>query len=97
MWRLSDDTGVGDTLQLTRRVKAGSRTGGAVLAAFPERRATPDSRSDLACRNHRASRLSPWPYRRWRKFLLPGESVTTAGVNVKDGKVLVNLGPRQKA
>ena len=94
---LSDDAGVGDTLQLTRRVKAGSRTEAPSLPPFlsVERRLI----LDLIWRVETTVRRdSPLGVPALAQIpLLPGESVTTAGVNVKDGKVLVNLGPQAES
>ena len=94
---LSDDAGVGDTLQLTRRVKAGSAAEAPVLPPFlnVERRLV----LDLVWRVETTVRRdSPAGVPALAQIpLLPGESVTTAGINVKDGKVLVNLGPQAES
>lgn len=91
---LSDDTGAADTLQLTRRRSAGRQGEAPVLPPFlqVERRLVLDLlwRVETTVRRNSplgVPALAEVP-------LLPGEAVTSAGVNVKDGKVMVNLGPQ---
>lgn len=98
---LSEDTGAADTLQLSRRIKAGSKDGSTaeapVLPPFlrVERRLV----LDLVWRVETTVRRdSPMGVPALVQIpLLPGEAVTTAGINVKDGKVLVNLGPQAES
>ncbi len=89
---LSDDTGAADTLQLSRRIEAGSTTDGPVLPPFlqVERRLVLDLVWRVETTVRRASPLGVPAL--VQIPLLPGEAVTTAGINVKDGRVLVNLG-----
>lgn len=91
---LSDETGAADTLQLSRRVKAGSGTEAPLLPPFlrVERRLI----LDLVWRVETTVwRDSPQGTAALLQIpLLPGEAVTSPGVNVKDGNVLVNLGPQ---
>lgn len=91
---LSDDAEVADTLQLTRRQKAGASSEAPVLPPFlrVERRLMLDLVWHVETTVRRESPLGVPAL--VQIPLLPGESVTTAGVNVKDGKVLVNLGPQ---
>jgi len=90
----SNSAGVADTLQLTRRVKAAGSTEAPSLPPFlrVERRLILDLvwRVETTVRRDSplgVSALAQIP-------LLPGESVTSSGISVKDGKVLVNLGPQ---
>lgn len=94
---LSEETGAADTLQLTRRRKAQSGGEAPVLPPFlrVERRLILDLVWRVETTVHRDSpsgvpAIVEIP-------LLPGEAVATSGVNVKDGKVLVNLGPQADA
>ncbi len=91
---LSDDAGVADTLQLTCRQKAEAGGEAPVLPPFlrVERRLVLDLLWRVETTVRRESPLGVPALAQIP--LLPGESVTTAGVNVKDGKVLVNLGPQ---
>lgn len=90
----SDETGAADTLQLSRRVKAGAGAEAPLLPPFlrVERRLI----LDLVWRVETTVwRDSPQGTAALLQIpLLPGEAVTSPGVNVKDGKVLVNLGPQ---
>ncbi|MES2933226.1 MAG: hypothetical protein V4805_07040 [Pseudomonadota bacterium] len=91
---LSDDEGAADTLQLSRRVKSAGNADAPALPPFlrVERRLS----LDLVWRvETTVSRASPPGVPALVQIpLLPGEAVTTAGINVKDGKVLVNFGPQ---
>jgi hypothetical protein len=89
---LSDDTGAAATLQLSRRIKAGGTTDGPVLPPFlqVERRLVLDLVWRVETTVRRASPLGVPALAQIP--LLPGEAVTTAGINVQDGRVLVNLG-----
>ena len=91
---LSDDSDAEDTLQFTRRIKAGSSTEAPVLPPFlrVERRLILDLVWRVETTVRRASPLGVPAL--IQIPLLQGEAVTSAGVNVKDGKVLVNLGPQ---
>ena len=90
----SNSAGVADTLQLTRRVKAAGSTEAPSLPPFlrVERRLI----LDLVWRVETTVRRdSPLGVPALAQIpLLPGESVTSSGISVKDGKVLVNLGPQ---
>lgn len=91
---LSDDSGVADTLQLNRRIKASSKTEASALPSFLRvtRRLLLDKEWQVETT---VSRLSPMGQPVLAQIpLLPGEAVTTAGLNIKDGKVAVNLGPQ---
>ncbi|MFZ6656961.1 hypothetical protein [Undibacterium sp. TJN19] len=91
---LSEESGAADTLQLTRKIKAGSKTDAPLLPAFlqVERRLILDREWRVTTT---VSRLSPMGTPALAEIpLLPGEAVTTAGMIVKDGKLLVNLGPQ---
>lgn len=95
---LSDESGVADTLQLSRHVKVDNNgTETPVLPPFLriERRLI----LDLVWRIETTVRRdSPTDVPALVQVpLLPGEAVTTAGVNVKDGRVLVNLGPQAES
>ncbi len=95
---LSDDTGAGDTFQLTRRRQAGSET--AEAPALPpflrvERRLVLDLLWRVETTVRRESPLGVAALA--QVPLLPGESVTSQGINVKDGAVLVNLGPQAES
>ena len=97
---LSEDTGAADTLQLTRRQKSDKKAGANEAPALPpflhiERRLV----LDLVWRvETTVSRNSPPGVPALVQVpLLAGESVTSAGINVKDGKVLVNLGPQAES
>jgi hypothetical protein len=94
---LSDESGAADTLQLSRRVKANNSAEAPVLPPFlrVERRLI----LDLVWRIETTVRRDspPGVPALVQIPLLPGEAVTTSGVNVKDGKVLVNLGPQAES
>lgn len=95
---LSDDTGAADTFQLTRRRQAGSEdTGPPALPPFlrVERRLVLDLVWRVETTVHRASPLGVPALA--QVPLLPGEAVTTSGIDVRDGRVLVNLGPQTEA
>ena len=94
---ISDESGVADTLQLSRQVKAGNTTQAPALPPFLrlERRLILDLEWRVETTVYRDSpggvpALVQIP-------LLPGEAVTTPGINVQDGKVLVNLGPQAES
>ncbi|MFZ6750697.1 hypothetical protein [Undibacterium sp. Ren11W] len=91
---ISDDNGAADTLQLSRRVKAGSI--GEAQPLPPLLRVQRRLVLDLLWRvETTVQRDSPLGVPALVEIpLLPGEAVTSAGVIVKDGKVLVNLGPQ---
>lgn len=90
----SNSAGVADTLQLTRRVKAAGSSEAPSLPPFlrVERRLI----LDLVWRVETTVRRdSPLGVPALAQIpLLPGESVTSSGINVRNGKVLVNLGPQ---
>ena len=94
---VSDEDGAADTLQLTRRVKAGSRSEAPLLPPFlhVERRLI----LDLVWRvETTVRRESPLGVPALVQIpLLPGEAVTTSGINVKGGMVLVNLGAQSES
>ena len=94
---ISDDSGAADTLQLSRRIKAGDPAEAPVLPPFlrVERRLF----LDLVWRvETTVSRASPTGVPALVQIpLLPGEAVNSAGVVVKDGQVLVNLGPQAES
>ncbi|MFZ4625106.1 MAG: hypothetical protein ACOYNF_12825 [Rhodoferax sp.] len=94
---LSEDTGAADNLQLTRRQKADSRGQAPALPTFlrVERRLVLDLNWRVETT---VSRESPTDVPALAEIpLLAGEAVTSAGINVRDGKVLVNLGPDANA
>lgn len=94
---LSEESGAADTLQLSRRVKAsakGDKSEAPALPAFLQvtRRLVLDKEWTV---HTTVARSSPLGVPALANIpVLPGESVTTAGMAVKDGKVLVNLGPQ---
>ena len=94
---MSEESGAADTLQLTRRIKAGDSTETPSLppSLLLERRLN----LDLVWRvETTVRRLSPLGIPALIEVpLLPGEAVNTAGVVVKDGKVLVNLGAQAES
>lgn len=94
---LSDESGVADTLQLNRRVKAADRGDGKndapELPGFLQvtRRLILDKEWQVETT---VSRLSPAGQPVLAQIpLLPGEAVTTAGMSIKDGLLAVNLAP----
>ncbi len=95
---VSEESGAADTLQLSRRVKQSDpRVGQDVAAALPpflrvERRLILDLlwRVETTVRRDSPSGVPAVV----QIPLLPGESVTTQGIVVKDGKAFVNLGPQ---
>ena len=91
---ISDDSGAADTLQLSRRIKAGSAGEAPLLP--PLLRVQRLLALDLLWQvETTVQRDSPLGVPALVEIpLLPGEAVTSAGVIVKDGKVLVNLGPQ---
>lgn len=91
---LSDEAEVGDTLQLSRRQKAGKAGAAPALPPFlrVERRLVLDLVWHVETTVRRES--PPGVPALVQIPLLPGEAVTTGGVIVKDGKVQVNLGPQ---
>ncbi|MFZ6678283.1 hypothetical protein [Undibacterium sp. Tian12W] len=94
---LSDDSGVADTLQFNRRIKASSKTEANALPSFLRvtRRLILDKEWQVETT---VSRLSPSGQPVLAQIpLLPGEAVTTAGLNIRDGKVAVNLGPQSES
>ncbi|MES2041502.1 MAG: hypothetical protein V4495_27105 [Pseudomonadota bacterium] len=91
---LSDDSEVADTLQFNRRIKASNKAEASALPSFLRvtRRLILDKEWQVETT---VSRLSPMGQPVLAQIpLLPGEAVTTAGLNIKDGKVAVNLGPQ---
>lgn len=91
---ISDDGAVADTLQLSRRIKAGST--GEAQPLPPLLRVQRRLALDLLWRvETTVQRDSPLGVPALVEIpLLPGEAVTSAGIIVKDGKVLLNLGPQ---
>ena len=91
---LSDDAAVADTLQLTRRLKAGAGSDAPALPPFLriERRLVLDLVWRVETTVRRDSPLGTPALAQIP--LLPGESVTTPGIVVKEGKVLINLAPQ---
>lgn len=94
---ISEETGAEDTIQLSRQVKLGKDAKKNAEAEFP-----------ALLRVHRTlyfmkewsletvvERLSPKGAPVLAQIaLLEGEAVNTAGINVKDGQVLLNMGPQ---
>ena len=91
---ISDDNGAADTLQLSRRIKAGSIGEAQPLPPLlrVQRRLALDLLWNVETTVQRDSPLGVPAL--VEIPLLPGEAVTSAGIIVKDGKVLVNLGPQ---
>ncbi|PXX37310.1 hypothetical protein [Undibacterium pigrum] len=91
---LSDDTGVADTLQFNRRIKASDKSEASALPSFLHvtRRLILDKEWQVETT---VSRDTPMGQPALAQIpLLPGEAVTTAGLSIKDGMVAVNLGPQ---
>ncbi|MCH8622360.1 hypothetical protein [Undibacterium sp. TS12] len=94
---LSDDSGVADTLQLSRKVKTGKQAEKPALPSFLqiERRLVLDKEWQVFTT---VTRLSPAGVPVLLQVpLLAGEAVTTSGMNIKDGKLEVNLGPQARS
>ena len=97
---LSADEGVADTLQLVRQIRTGrppAQDESPVLPPFLqiERRLLLDLQWRVETTVRRDS--PPGVPVVLSVPLLPGESVTTPGISVKEGKVQVNLGPQTES
>ncbi|MFZ6743999.1 hypothetical protein ACO0LC_12275 [Undibacterium sp. JH2W] len=91
---LSEDAEIADTLQFNRRIKASNKEQASALPNFLHvtRRLILDKEWQVETT---VSRQSPMGQPALAQIpLLPGEAVITAGLNIKDGMVAVNLGPQ---
>ncbi|WMW81930.1 hypothetical protein RF679_06500 [Undibacterium cyanobacteriorum] len=96
---ISDETGVADTIQLSRQVKLGKDAKKNAEADFPALLRV--QRTLLFMKEWvvetEVERLSPKGLPVLAQIaLLPGEAVNTAGVQIKDGQVLLNMGPQSE-
>lgn len=97
---LSEESGVADTLQFARKQKSTAKAARDKAPLLPpfltvERRLTLDLQWRVETTVRRDS--PPGVPAVVSVPLLPGEAVTTAGINVRDGQVQVNLGPQAES
>lgn len=96
---ISEETGAADTIQLSRQVKLGKDAKKNAEADFPALlrvNRTLYFMKEWAVETT-VERLSPKGTPVLAQIaLLTGEAVNTAGINVKDGQVLLNMGPQSE-